>query len=99
MCRSQQLRQSRFGIRVPLGQDVDSTGRRAVRASENLHFVCINPGINEVAKERGKVTYLTAEGRNGYTGLDEYSSITQRCIRTIKCGTPKDAISWCDLQA
>ena len=48
--------------------------------------------INEVAKERGKVTYLEAQGRNGYTGLDEYSSITNRCIRTIKCGTPKECL-------
>ncbi len=50
-------------------------------------------GINEVAKERGKVTYLEAQGRNGYTGLDEYSSITNRCIRTIKCGTPKECLT------
>ncbi len=50
-------------------------------------------GINELAKERGKHTYLEAQGRNGYTGLDEYSSITQRCIRTIKCGTPKECLN------
>lgn len=50
-------------------------------------------GINEIAKERGKVTYLAAEGRNGYTGLDEYSSITNRCIRNIECGTPKECLN------
>lgn len=50
-------------------------------------------GINEIAKERGKVTYLAAEGRNGYTGLDEYSSSTHRCIRTIKCGTPIECLT------
>jgi hypothetical protein len=50
-------------------------------------------GINDIAKERGKVTYLSAEGRNGYTGLDEYSSITNRCIRNITCGTPKECLT------
>ena len=50
-------------------------------------------GINEIAKERGKVTYLEAQGRYGYTGLDEYSSITNRCIRSIKCGTPKECLT------
>lgn len=50
-------------------------------------------GINAIAKERGMKTYLIAEGRNGYTGLDEHDSITHRCIRTIKCGTPKECLS------
>ena len=49
--------------------------------------------INDVAKARGKHTYLEAQGRNGYTGLDEYSSITQRCIRNIECGTPNECLT------
>lgn len=49
--------------------------------------------INEIAKELGKHTYLEAQGRNGYTGLDEYSSITNRCIRNIKCGTPRECLA------
>lgn len=39
--------------------------------------------------------HLEAQGRNGYTGLDEYEG--KKCIRTIACGTPKecaDAAAW-----
>lgn len=38
--------------------------------------------------------YLAAQGRNGYTGIDEYQGDASegtagRCIRNIECGTPR----------
>lgn len=50
-------------------------------------------GINTRAAAFGRNTYLVAEGRNGYTGLDEYSHINNRCIRTIKAGTPTECLN------
>ena len=50
-------------------------------------------GINDIAKARGSKTYLVAEGRNGYTGLDEPEIGTDRCLRNIECGTPKECLT------
>ncbi|QDJ96221.1 hypothetical protein Xoosp13_34 [Xanthomonas phage Xoo-sp13] len=50
-------------------------------------------GINEIAKERGGTTYLKETRRNGYTGLDEYSIETNKCIRNLQCGTPNECLS------
>lgn len=39
--------------------------------------------------------HLQAQGRNGYTGLDEYNE--KGCIRTVACGSPRecaDADAW-----
>ncbi len=41
--------------------------------------------------------YVYAQSRNGYTGLDEYEGkYSQRdsgkCIRNLKCGTPKECL-------
>ena len=53
--------------------------------------------INADAKNAGRNTYLYAQGRNGYTGLDEYNN-DGRLLRTIKCGTPREcytaALEW-----
>lgn len=50
-------------------------------------------GINDRAAAAGRDTYLRAEGRNGYTGLDEHSRKDDRCIRNIECGTPKECLN------
>ena len=49
--------------------------------------------INEIAEARGRNTYLVAAGRNGYTGLDEHERGTNRCLRNIECGTPKECLT------
>jgi hypothetical protein len=49
--------------------------------------------INELVKGRDGKTYLEAQGRNGYTGLDEYCIDTKKCIRNIQCGTPAECLS------
>jgi len=41
--------------------------------------------------------YLAANGRNGYTGVDEYVGDASegtggRCVRNIKCGTPRECL-------
>lgn len=54
--------------------------------------------INALAENRGMNTYLRAEGRNGYTGLDEHERGTDRCLRNIQCGSPREcytaAMEW-----
>ena len=49
--------------------------------------------INKRAEDAGRDTYLRVEGRNGYTGLDEHSRSTGKCLRNIQCGTPKECLS------
>lgn len=49
--------------------------------------------INQQLKGTGY--YLAAQGRNGYTGLDEYKGDPSegdsgKCIRNLQCGTPKE---------
>ena len=49
--------------------------------------------INLTALEQKRDTYLRAEGRNGYTGLDEHRRSDDGCIRNIQCGTPKECLA------
>lgn len=51
--------------------------------------------INKALAGSGR--YLAAQGRNGYTGVDEYEGDPSegtggRCIRNIECGTPRKCI-------
>lgn len=52
--------------------------------------------LNQInASLAGTGYYLAAQGRNGYTGLDEYrgdpsEGTAGHCMRNIECGTPKD---------
>lgn len=54
--------------------------------------------INAIAENKSMNTYLVAEGRNGYTGLDEHERGTNRCLRNITCGSPREcytaAMEW-----
>lgn len=58
---------------------------------EDLRFDLI--ALNKRVKDAGGKTMLDVEGRNGYTGLDEYNSETGRCIRNIECGTPSKCLT------
>ncbi len=45
----------------------------------------------------GTGSYVLAQGRNGYTGLDEYKGDYKNrdsgcCIRNLACGTPKKCL-------
>jgi hypothetical protein len=48
--------------------------------------------LNTRVENAGGGTYLSAESRNGYTGLDEYSIVTDKCIRNIACGSPRECL-------
>lgn len=58
---------------------------------EDLRFDLI--ALNKRVKDAGGKTMLDVEGRNGYTGLDEYNSETGRCIRNIECGNPRKCLN------
>ena len=49
--------------------------------------------LNTRVENAGGSTYLMAEHRNGYTGLDEYDLITNKCIRTIAIGTASKCLT------
>ncbi len=51
--------------------------------------------INETLAGSGY--YIFAQGRNGYTGLDEYKGDPNqrdsgKCIRNLQCGTPRECL-------
>ncbi len=58
---------------------------------EDLRFDLI--ALNKRVREAGGKTYLRAEGRNGYTGLDEHYIDTNRCARNIECGNPRECLN------
>jgi hypothetical protein len=58
--------------------------------------------INKSIEHTGH--YVAAQGRNGYTGLDEYEGVSSagnsgRCIRNLQCGTPKECLLAAELYA
>lgn len=48
----------------------------------------LEAALNDINDSVTTGCHLEAQGRNGYTGLDEYEGT--KCIRTIQCGSPRE---------